>query len=787
MSYVPRGPGRPSHSRSGSGSGGVRDAKDRMALEQQRRQKTNKPQNMPPSRIPQPLSPSSQYSTNSPGPQRTQWAGRINAPNGRQVEGSQPPFAELSDNESGLTFLSQRNSVYQTPPGQLAQARAANGKPKTFSQESDTSLGSIPDFPVSLNSSTTNLQIPQPTGKRGYSSYYSHYSNNVAPIQEESIRGSVGSYASSNVIPTKISRVPDIFYEDADPSDEESESGSSRMSPVPVRTASIGRRAGRAAVTAIRGSKRRSRAHDSFKEVVHSPSEEALVEKEVVNPYELRPPGMARGLSPGPPRTSRQLSELLNDLERDAEILKRESKLGYNYPQKSGLSDRIGSKVPPHIDMSAVQDGQERGSLTSLPDLIRRATKLAANLDRGKTASRLGLEWMIAGEGDTVMNEKGYSDIKPDVWRSDLDDSMQTGTTLRDSMSRHDRTPRSRDRRGLDDIRGPRNMREQRHQREPEYRAPRRCCGLNKKCFIAILLLLTTLIVAAVVIPVMLIVVPKQHKANKPNDGDCSARLVCQNGGVSVSLPGGTCVCLCSDGYSGFICQNSPEPACTTINAPDDSKATIGTLIPPLIAAAQANFSIPLDEDLMLTRFAEFNLTCPVSNALVTFPSISLTTKRSTDPKPEPDAFLDISPQLKPRQIQTTDGVVVAPTSTTAAVAAATSVAVDPALQVGAGPANNTAINFARVSILFVLQDSASLDVTQAAQQNVYTYLLNASKNQSSVGQAMNVTLGSGYFMNIWDWTVTLKNGTVYGAGWNGTATSVASAGVTSIAAANGQ
>jgi hypothetical protein len=38
--------------------------------------------------------------------------------------------------------------------------------------------------------------------------------------------------------------------------------------------------------------------------------------------------------------------------------------------------------------MNAVRDAEARGSLSSLSDLIRRATKLASNLDRGKTASR---------------------------------------------------------------------------------------------------------------------------------------------------------------------------------------------------------------------------------------------------------------------------------------------------------------------------------------------------------------------------------------------------------------
>ena len=39
---------------------------------------------------------------------------------------------------------------------------------------------------------------------------------------------------------------------------------------------------------------------------------------------------------------------------------------------------------PPKLDINAVRDAEARGSLTSLPDLIKRATKLATMIDRGK-------------------------------------------------------------------------------------------------------------------------------------------------------------------------------------------------------------------------------------------------------------------------------------------------------------------------------------------------------------------------------------------------------------------
>jgi hypothetical protein len=46
--------------------------------------------------------------------------------------------------------------------------------------------------------------------------------------------------------------------------------------------------------------------------------------------------------------------------------------------------DRMAALRPPKLDIDAVRAAEARGSLTSLPDLIRRATRLAALIDTGK-------------------------------------------------------------------------------------------------------------------------------------------------------------------------------------------------------------------------------------------------------------------------------------------------------------------------------------------------------------------------------------------------------------------
>ena len=65
----------------------------------------------------------------------------------------------------------------------------------------------------------------------------------------------------------------------------------------------------------------------------------------------------------------------------------------------SSVSEK-GPRRPTPLNLGAVKEADARGSLTSLPDLIKRATRLASNLDRGRTASRLGmLDMLSAGDG----------------------------------------------------------------------------------------------------------------------------------------------------------------------------------------------------------------------------------------------------------------------------------------------------------------------------------------------------------------------------------------------------
>lgn len=85
---------------------------------------------------------------------------------------------------------------------------------------------------------------------------------------------------------------------------------------------------------------------------------------------------------------------------------------GVGRPSSKGpsMSDKVPSdRRPPQLDMEAVRDSEIRTSISSLPDLIRRATRLAANLDRGKMAQRKAM-FDVSNEkrNGTAVNQARY-------------------------------------------------------------------------------------------------------------------------------------------------------------------------------------------------------------------------------------------------------------------------------------------------------------------------------------------------------------------------------------------
>jgi hypothetical protein len=157
---------------------------------------------------------------------------------------------------------------------------------------------------------------------------------------------------------------------------------------------------------------------------------------------------------------------------------------------------------PLKLDIDAVRDAEARGSLTSLSDLIRRATRLASNLDRGKTASRLGMSFFEGLDSTeralAVQEANRRSGSISDILGSFPTPGLQTpqdGQFTRFSKLQHSQLPSESD---VGEIR-PRG---------------RRCCGMPVWLFSVLMVFVVLLVCAAVLVPVVLLIILPGQKSS---------------------------------------------------------------------------------------------------------------------------------------------------------------------------------------------------------------------------------------------------------------------------------
>ncbi|KAF2476355.1 uncharacterized protein BDR25DRAFT_349465 [Lindgomyces ingoldianus] len=711
-----------------------------------------------------------------------------------------------------------------------------SSRPLTTSSAASTSssLGSIPDFPVPQPPMPTIQPLPRrnpslgppPSARRGPSSYYTQMSY-VSPIAEESetrsdtMRSLHGSFASSNVIPSNNDdfyleddgiqsirsdddeTVTSDYGRDSRGSDHDDRSG--LVQPALVRQASLGRRTKPSLMTIKSGDSLRDNgsANNMPAPVKRKPIGEAVGAAGIGSAMLAAKEGISAKTTPGPPSSSlssgtglfdpsSSSSESLNSLKKgklesrrelDPEKEEPESPA---YPLQQGsrqttLAERVGKRRPPRIDVDAVREAEARGSLTSLPELIRRATRLAANLDRGRTASRLGLDFWESGAPDKN---------KLDSRRSgSLSDMLAAFPPPGEATPRGDGTPNRRFSKwpsaGGYDAPGTESAQST---RKPENRR-RKCCGMPMWTFVTLLIVLLFLVAAAVVIPVVLIVIPKmrnnnnaaQNSGNNNNNnppasvptsggqtGQCNGIISCQNGGVAILNADKSCNCVCINGFTGKTCGTQTDAGCTTTNiAGTADNATIGSGIPRLISTAQNNFSIPLDPPSLLSLFSNLSLTCTSENALVTFnglasrsiPQAHLPILVDTSLDPSRTLPLLNSPHLQPDVRQLKQRQAVGPVGnadpSVAAVASATAAASSTPTPSQPISSNSTAIDFARIGVLLVLQETRKLESAASAQENLQTFLTNDRKGASN---GNSVDLGSNISIDLQSPQTLLSN-----------------------------
>lgn len=320
-----------------------------------------------------------------------------------------------------------------TSPG-VPSPITPSSRPSTIS-----SVGTIPDFPVpsipapppaAPTRRSANLG-PPPSSRRGNTSYYSQ-SSFVSPIPEESPRAtSHVSYASSAAIPTSWGSASPASpgYDDDEfldiprsrdgPNEEGRESRGSNQDDneekALVRSASLGKRA-KPAMIVTKGASRPgpTPSQESSKRTSVDKGAGTAKSGGVVWPMLGNPDSpLAGGTGLIDKSTSSSENEVptmtkfeskSSSSNETSSKSERASQILGAYQAASSLQPRgvepsrtpspfrhlSAIRRPPRLDIDAVRDAEARGSLTSLPDLIRRATRLAAMMDRGKRpASRL--------------------------------------------------------------------------------------------------------------------------------------------------------------------------------------------------------------------------------------------------------------------------------------------------------------------------------------------------------------------------------------------------------------
>ncbi|KAF3004258.1 hypothetical protein E8E13_008048 [Curvularia kusanoi] len=679
----------------------------------------------------------------------------------------------------------------QPPSFNFRLSNKSDERPFSGASEA-SSLGSIPDFPVPQPPMPAVQPLPRripslgppPSARRGPSSYYTQMSY-VSPIVEESetrsntIRSRHGSYASSNVFPLNNDEFYSRDYPQSDDdetitsdrgtmspgSDHNDESGLVKESPNLVRQASLGRRTKPSLMTI----KSVDNIGDNKKRAVAGAGAGAVgaggtfAMRDAAQGSPLRSSILSTGtgfIDPSTSSSSGSFSTSRNTNATSPSYTGAESPI-FPFqpgPRSTTLAERVGFKRPPRLDMDTVRDAEARGSLTSLPDLIRRATRLAANLDRGKTASRLGLDFWEAGAPEQKGVRKSQNSLTdmlaafpPPGQETPQRSGTPAGGNVMAEWPSSGAVLRSA---GA----GPGYSNE----KPPKKR--RRCCGLPLWTFITLLIVLLFIVAAAVVIPIVLVVIPNQNKGtsaaqdnqgnnnnnnnnNNPNapaptSSSGSGSSICQNGGVAIQNADKSTTCVCINGFTGNTCGTKDSTGCTTTSIMGTKNATVGSGIPRIVQSANSDFNVPLDATRILSLFSSLSLSCAAENALITFNGLASRSIASMTQPISSDGSLSTrslpvlhvphaDPRLEPRQD-------VQPISS-----------------------NTTAVDFARVGVLFALQQDGKLNTAATAQENVQDFL---TSNRNGNSNTNTVDLGP-FKMDLVKLTINFANGTTIGPG----------------------
>lgn len=213
------------------------------------------------------------------------------------------------------------------------------------------------------------------------------------------------------------------------------------------------------------------------------------------------------------------------------------------------------------------------------------------------------------------------------------------------------------------------------------------------------------------------------------------------------------------------------------MNVDGTQDATVGDAIPRLVEASGTNFTVPLNGTAIIGLFSANNLSCSTENALVAFGGLSSRSLARDYYSPKDETY-GATATLNKRQdttpaagsAVTSNGIVFesgSPKSTSTSSAAsstASTSSTSSSSSESSSSSNTTTLDFARIAVLFILQNSGQLSDAATAQENLQEFF---SSGTTSTGQqiiATNITLGGGYTANLDEHNIVLPNGTTVGS-----------------------
>ncbi|PLN82146.1 hypothetical protein BDW42DRAFT_83296 [Aspergillus taichungensis] len=659
------------------------------------------------------------------------------------------------------------------------------------SAASTASIPSIPDFPApTLPLPAEDNTIPKHVPRRPpnlappphTSRSFINRRSSVSPIPEEISESPIvprNAYPSSRaVVPSWASAQAesDILgtYLDADSSEDSSESPPSGEDhgPTLVRQASLGKR-GKPSLRTIQRATTESLAppagnHPGDVKQPSSPGVEpsgAPQQKDDSGgPKDNR--GSASSSSTASSHFDWEKAPVVVNIGRpprhDSPALEKE--LGGALPLAAPtMSDkRPGGRRPPRLNMDAVRDAEARGSLTSLPDLIRRATKLATNLEHGRTASRNDLLNFGGSKYPQGQNRKSGSlkDILasfPPPASTPQGGRSSWPTFFGRSQLHH---LHSNDEAEAND--------------EKSTKRSRRCCGMPLWLFILLLIVFIIIVLCAVLIPVFLVVVP-QHKNSRitslASHSECGSSSPCENGGVSVSS-GDVCSCVCTNGFTGSRCTVAGDASCIATEIQDGSSsrnATMGDQLPRLFGDIKSDFGIPLDPVTIMALFSQNDVSCTTENALIAFRGVSTgankrdlptVTLSARGPATTEDGIVFDHPVKKQQESDSTDKED-PPEESPSKTSTASSAHHTPAA------ISDKTLDFARVAVLYILEKTGAFDAALFTEDRIESYLRDRypAKKEKYVIDLEESGVSATYTLNFDGYQISTPGGTVVGGG----------------------